>query len=408
MGLNLQPGQRLLIAEPYELQGVARDAEQLVAAVRAAAQNAGGGGVTVIWGDAARLRRDAEQRDFKSFALEIGAHTRLMDRAVREGDALLFLQSGQLHLFDGIPPQNVNELRHIAWEYFGPIARQLTAGAVNWTIAPAPIPAWARDAYADLPGGRRLAALWDDVFRMMRVPTVGAALRRDPNEASRPKAAPTDLALAAWQAHLRALQTHRDELNARRLQALRYRGDGTDLAVTLPAEHVWCTAGLTTKSGVPFVANLPTEEVFTAPHKDSADGTVRVARPVNYGGSVIDGIALEFKRGRVVHASARTGGELLARLLDTDDGATRLGEVAIVSKASGALCPDPNPSGDKLPPASRHGAPRLYYHPLLDENAAHHIALGEVYSFTSRNPRSPALNHSLVHVDLPLDAEIRW
>jgi aminopeptidase len=388
VGLNLQPDQRLLIAEPYELQGVARGAEELVGAIRAAAQAAGAGEVMVIWGEASRLRLYAEQKDWRNFAFEVGANTRLMDQAVRRGDALLFLQSGQLHLMDGIPHGNVNELRHIAWEYFGPIAQQLTTGATNWTVAPAPIAMWAHDAYADLPRDTRLGALWNDVFRMMRIPRWSAP--SGPAHENPPGGRiPTVDAVSAWRTHLHVLQTWRAELNARRLRTLRYRGPGTDFTIALPSEHIWCTACLTTKSGLPFVANLPTEEVFTAPHRDSADGGVRVSRPINYGGSVIDGIELEFKRGRVVSASARTGGELLKRMLETDEGSVRLGEVALVS-----------------PQFSPAAFPRLFYHPLLDENAANHIALGEAYGFTSRNPRSPALNHSLIHVDLPLAAEV--
>ena len=195
--------------------------------------------------------------------------------------------------------------------------------------------------------------------------------------------------LAAWQGHLQTLRAERDALNDRRLTALRYTGVGTDLTVALPSAHVWCTACLETKSGVPFVANLPTEEVFTAPDRESATGAVRVARPVSYGGAVIDGIELEFARGRVVRAVAHTGGELLQRLLATDDGAACLGEVALV------------------PQVPLHGrTTRHFFHPLLDENAASHLALGQAYGFTSRDPHSLSLNQSLIHVDLPLAATV--
>jgi aminopeptidase len=186
---------------------------------------------------------------------------------------------------------------------------------------------------------------------------------------------------------LLALQNRRDKLNSLRLTTLRYAGDGTDFTLTLPPEHVWCTAQLTLHSGVAFVANLPTEEVFTTPHKDSAAGTVRVARPINYGGAMIDGIELEFRQGRVVRASARSGHDLLNRLLDTDDGAVRLGEVALVPHAT-----------------TLASSGRLFHHSLLDENASDHIALGEAYDFCLRSPNPRATNRSLIHVDLSLDA----
>jgi aminopeptidase len=266
----------------------------------------------------------------------------------------------------GLPADRVNTQQRIAWDQFGPVAQQLVQGATNWTVAPAPIPVWAQTAYGELPSDQRLAALWNDVFTALRADEVNP--------------------VAAWETHLASLLLRRDELNDRRHSALRYFGEGTDLSLSLPPEHVWCTACLQTKSGLPFVANLPTEEVFTAPDKDSATGTARVARPISYGGAVIDGIELEFKRGRVARASARVGDDLLQRLLDSDEGARRLGEVALVS-------------------SSRVPRGRLFSHPLLDENAANHVALGESYGFTSSQPTSSELNHSLVHVDLPLDAQ---
>ncbi len=364
-GLNLQRGQRLLIAEPYELQGVARSAEVIVEAVIQAA----GTGVEVIWGDGAQLRQFAVNKDWRGFGQQADAHARRMQDFIKQGDALLFLQSSQPRLLDGVPAAEVTELRRIGWEHYGPVAQQLVQGATNWTIAPAPIPAWADAAYPDLPRSQRLAALWQEVFTALRV-----------NEPA---------PLAAWQIHLALLSQRRAELNTRQLRSLRYKGEGTDLTVALPPEHTWCTAQLSTRAGLHFVANLPTEEVFTAPHRDSAEGTLRVSRPVSYSGAVIDGIALSFRRGRVVSATARVGAELLQRLLETDEGAGRLGEVAIVPEET-----------------SLARAGRLFYHPLLDENSRSHVALGEAYGFCLRRPHPAALNRSLVHVDLPLDASL--
>ena len=365
VGLNLQPGQRLIIAEPYELQGVARSAEVIVESIiKAAATDS-----EVIWGDGPRLREFAEKADWRGFnQLAAGNAKRLAD-GIRRGDALIFLQGSQPRLLDGVSAERVAALRRIGWENFGPVAQRLVQGATNWTVAPAPSPAWAHAAYPDLPSDQRLAALWQDVFTATRV-----------NEPS---------PVAAWELHLRLLQRECASLNQQRLRTLRYKGEGTDLTVALPPGHVWCTAQLVTKSGLPFVANLPTEEIFTAPHRDSAEGRVRVSRPISYSGALIEGIELEFKRGAVVAASARTGADLLERLLDTDEGSGRLGEVAVV--------PEQTPLGR---------ANRLFYHPLLDENATSHIALGEAYGFCQRPPDPAALNRSLLHVDLPFDASI--
>lgn len=385
VGINLQPGQRLLIAEPYELQGVVRGAEVIVEAVKTAA----GGDVEVIWGDGARLRKFALNKDWRGYVQLVSANARRMQQYIDNQNALLFLQSSQPQLLAGLPAEEVAALKRISWEHFGPIAQQLVQGATNWTVAPAPCTSWAHTVYADLPSEQRLPALWETVFESMRIPgwsaTSGRAFESPPGD----RVPPTYSSIAAWHTHLHSLQQRCSSLNAQKHRTLRYKGDGTDLTVTLPPGHAWCTARLTTKAGVPFVANLPTEEVFTAPHRDSAEGTVRVSRSISHGGSAIAGIELQFKRGRVVAASAQSGADLLARLLDTDEGASRLGEVAIVPGQT-----------------SLGRAGRLFHHPLLDENAGNHIALGEAYRFCQRPPNEAVLNRSLVHVDLPVDASI--
>jgi aminopeptidase len=313
-----------------------------------------------------------------------------MQQYVRNGDALLFLQGSQPNLLDGIAAPQVAELRRIGWDYFGPVAQQLTAGATNWTVAPAPSPGWANVVYADLPSEQRLAALWSDVFESCRV---GPALVAEPGLPT--SGSPAMRAISAWQTHLLSLRDFRDDLNTRQLKFLRYQGEGTDLTLALPAGHLWCTAQLATPSGLSFVANLPTEEVFTLPHRDSATGPVRVSRPVVYGGVAIEGIELEFQQGRVTRATAKNHEALLHQLLATDEGAARLGEVAVVG-----LAPDTGPV-----PAWRSSG-RLFHHPLLDENAANHIALGEAYDFCLGTAQSAARNCSLIHVDLPVDARV--
>jgi aminopeptidase len=367
VGLNLQPGQRLLIAEPYELQGVARSAEVIVEAVRRAAAC----DAEVIWGDGPRLREFAEKADWGGFSQLASGNAKRLADGIRRGDALLFLQSSQPRLLDGVPAERVAELRRIGWEHFGPVAQQLVQGATNWTAAPAPIPAWAHAVYADLPSDQRLAALWQDVFTATRV-----------NEPS---------PLAAWKLHLRLLQRECASLNQRRLRTLRYKGEGTDLSVALPPGHVWCTAQLATKSGLSFVANLPTEEIFTAPHRDSAEGHVKrfPARSAT-AAAIIDGIELEFKRGSVVAASARAGADLLERLLDTDEGSGPPGRGGRRPGADLAWPGEPTSSTTRCwtrtPPATSRSAKPT------DSASVH--------------PTPAALNRSLVHVDLPFDASI--
>ncbi len=198
--------------------------------------------------------------------------------------------------------------------------------------------------FPELPEGQQEAALWAEIVRLCRLD------RQDPVE--------------AWRAHIDALSARRNFLNARRYDALRYRGPGTELIVGLPVGHVWVSAQSTSRTGITFAANLPTEEVFTTPHKDRVNGTVRGTKPLTYAGSVIDGFSLTFSAGRVVNLRADQGEEALRQIVATDEGAARLGEIALVPHSS---------------PISQSG--RLFYNTLFDENAASHIALGSAYRF---------------------------
>ena len=365
VGLNLGRHQRLLITEPYELQGVPRSAVKLVEAIQAQTRST----VEVIWGDAERLRNFALQQDWRGLRHLVAQNAVRMDDCIQRGDALLFLHGTQPDLMAGVPLPSVAQLREIGWEYFGPIAEQLTEGATNWTVAPVPSTPWADLVFGDLADDSRLPALWELVFEACRVDEFAP--------------------LQAWATHLEKLEKERASLNARRLTGLHYRGAGTDLRVALPAQHAWCTAQLSTQSGRSFVANLPTEELFTAPLPLSAEGLVRVSRPMLYGSSIIAGIELEFRRGRVVQARAKQGEALLHELLATDAGAAQLGEVALV------------PAKTSL---ARSG--RFFHNPMLDENASAHIGLGNAYPFCLRPSAYEELNRSVIHVDLALDAEV--
>jgi aminopeptidase len=365
VGLNLQPGQPLLITDPYELQGTHPEAAPLVAAVC----NAVGTNASVLPADTASLRGLAEAGDTRGFETLVANHTaRLRQHLARRG-AFLFLTGSQPGLFAGLPAGRLGEFDRIKWRHLGPVIQQLIRGATQWTLVPAPTTPWADAAYADLPAAERLPALWRTVFDSFRL------------DADNPG--------AAWGLHLGALARRRDELNAARHHTIRYVGRDTDLRLGLPRFHRWCTAQLATTRGVPFVVNLPTEEIFTAPHRGSAEGRVRVARPVVHAGSVIDGITLEFVNGRVIAGHAATGHDLLQHLLRIDDGARRIGEVALV------------PGRNRL-----NLAGRLFHHTILDENACSHLALGDAYRFCSRAWIPLSLNSSQLHLDLPLDATV--
>ncbi len=410
VGVNLQPGQPLLITEPYELQGIHPEAAPQGEAIRAAVSELEPGrprpGIEVITSDPARLRALAEADDLRGYEALVSAHTRRLQQHLARGGAFLFLLGSQPQLMSGLPAERLSRFDRLKWRHFGPIIQRLIRGASQWTLAPAPSAAWAEAAYGDLPAAERLPALWRTVFQAMRIDgsNVGGALRPD-SALSAHKVPPTPDPVEQWHTHFAALAHRRDELNAARHRHIRYVGPGTDLTLDLPRSHAWCTAQLTSRAGVPFVANLPTEEIFTAPHKNSAHGTVRVARPVTHGGTVIDGIKLEFRRGRVICATAASGQDALQHLLATDNGAGRIGEVALVENVGGSLPPDSVLSGHQAP-STWPTSGRLFHHTLLDENAANHIALGDAYRFCSRAWVPLALNSSQVHLDLPVDAQV--
>ncbi len=397
IGLNLQARQPLLITEPYELQGVHPEATPLIEAIKAVAA---GSDVTVIPSDPARLHALLATDDQRSYEGLIRSHTRRLTQHLARGGAFLFLQGSQPQLMAGLPAERLATFDRLKWRHLGPVIQRLVRGATQWTLAPAPSSMWADAAFADLPAADRLPALWQTVFQALRVSgsSVGGGLPPDSTPSGH-KAPPTFDPTEQWRLHLAALARRRDELNAALHRRIRYVGPGTDLTLELPRSQVWCTAQLVSKAGVPFVVNVPTEEVFTAPHKNSASGRLRVARPVVHGGAVIEGIELEFRRGRVVAAQARTGQDALQHLLATDRGAGRIGEVAIVGNVGGSLPPD-----SASTPAWQTG--RLFHHTLLDENAANHLALGDAYPFCSRSLLPWALNSSQVHLDLPLDATV--
>jgi aminopeptidase len=224
--------------------------------------------------------------------------------------------------------------------------------------------------FPDLTPEAALAKLWEAIFQTTRINTP------DP--------------VAAWKTHDRGLHTRAAYMNEKRFVYLQYRGPGTDFRLGLADDHLWLGGGTTAGNGLYCIPNMPTEEVFTTPHKDRADGTITATKPLSHQGTMIEGIQVRFAEGRIVEAHASRGQEVLQRLIDTDDGARRLGEVALVPASS---------------PIAASGM--LFFNTLFDENAASHIALGQSYSsclregdtLTPEQLAAKGANESLIHVD---------
>jgi aminopeptidase len=371
VGLNLQPGQRLLIIGPAVTGGASLESAPLVREITASAYRAGAPLVEALWGDEALqlLRVQHAPRDsFGQFSAWLPAA--LVDH-VESGHAVLSVYASDPDLLKDAPPQVIGEMQSAASTALRAFRERIGRNQTNWTVVAAAGSGWAAKVFPDLAPDRQLSSLWDAIGRLCRL--------------DRPQP------VAAWERHLEVLAARRDDLNRKQYTALKYIGPGTDLTIGLPDGHLWVSGRSATRSGIPFVPNLPTEEVFTMPHAARVDGVVRATKPLSYGGTLIEGFAFRFVEGRIVEATAERGETVLRQLISTDDGAGRLGELALVAHST---------------PVAQSGL--LFYNTLFDENAASHIAVGSAYKFTLRNGETmdddtferAGGNRSAVHVDL--------
>ena len=363
VGLGLARGQELLITASL-------DALPLVRRITEHAYRAGASLVTTFYSDdEATLARFRYARD-ESFDT---AATWLQDgvaQAFRNNAARMAIAGTDPALLAKEDPEKVGRANRAFSKASRPAMELITRHAINWTIVAAATPAWARTVFPGEPEDEAVAKLWDAIFAASRVDA------RDP--------------VAAWRAHDDGLQKRASLLNERRYHALHFRGPGTDLRVGLADDHVWMGGGTTAGNGLACIPNIPTEEVFTTPHCKRVEGTVTSTKPLSYQGTLISGIQVRFEAGRVVESHATQGEAVLRKMLDTDEGASRLGEVALVPHSS---------------PIAASGL--LFSNTLFDENAASHIALGQAYSTCIRGGDTMdaaalaerGANDSLIHVD---------
>ena len=370
VALNVQPGQRVMIIGPLANGGASLESAPLARQIAAAAYRAGSPLVETIYGDETQqsLRfKHAPRESFGSFSSWLPA---ALSEHVRAGHAVLSISANDPDLLQGESPDLVSTLLQSTAREMRPFREQVSRNDTNWAVVAAASAGWAAKIFPGIPTSTAVSKLWDAIARMCRLDTA------DP--------------LAAWETHLGNLAARSEYLNNKRYSALKYTGPGTNLTLGLPEGHIWVSGRSVSRGGIPFTANLPTEEVFTIADKDRVDGTVRASKPLSYGSTLIDGFSVTFERGRIVKMTAEKNADTLQRLLDTDEGARRLGEVALVPNSS---------------PISQSGL--LYYNTLFDENAASHVALGNAYKFTLKrgNDMSDAEfeqaggNRSGVHVD---------
>jgi aminopeptidase len=293
-----------------------------------------------------------------------------MASAFRSGAARLAVIGEDPSLLSGQDPGKIaraNRSRSVAYK---PTLDLISSFSMNWSLVPYVTSSWAAAVFPQYPLDKAVTRLWQIVFAATR--------------ATEPDA------VAAWNAHNGDLRARTSLLNGKRYSALHFRGPDTDLRVGLADGHKWAGGAAIARNGITCNTNIPTEEVFTAPHRSRVEGYVTSTRPLSYMGTTISDIRVRFEQGRIVEASAKRGSEIFQQLLEVDEGARRLGEVALV------------PCSSQI---SRSGI--LFHNTLFDENAASHLALGQSYSkcFIDGSDqekddfRARGANSSLMHVD---------
>jgi aminopeptidase len=363
VGLGLAKGQDLVITAPLA-------AVPLVRFITKHAYIAGAGLVSTFYSDEETTVARYEHAPDASFDKASGWLYEGMAKAYANGAARLAISGDNPMMLAGQDPSKVARANKANSMAYKPALEKIANFDINWNIVSYPNPAWARQVFPDVPEDVAIGKLADAIFAASRVDVA------DP--------------IAAWAEHNANLRKRSSWLNGERFSALHFTGPGTDLTIGLADGHEWHGGASTAKNGITCNPNIPTEEVFTTPHALRVDGHVSSTKPLSHQGTLIDDIQVTFEDGRIVQAKAARGEEVLNKVLDTDEGSRRLGEVALVPHSS---------------PISKSGI--LFYNTLFDENASCHIALGQCYSkcflngasLSQEQIKAQGGNSSLIHID---------
>ncbi|WP_203248603.1 aminopeptidase [Sporosarcina beigongshangi] len=369
VGVNIQPNQYLYISASTE-------ATEFVRVITKKAYEAGARQVFVDWADDVVSRLRYEQAPADSFAEFPEWKVMEREQLAEKGAAFMSIVSQSPDLLKGIEASRIADFQKAAGQALDKYRQYVQSDKISWTVIASPSEAWAAKVFPNLPAAEQVDALWNAIFKAVR--------------------ADQDNPVQAWVEHDNNLHAKVDYLNNKRFRKLHYTAPGTDLTVELPEGHLWCGAGSVNEKGHTFMANMPTEEVFTVPLKTGVNGYVSSTKPLSYGGNIIDNFKITFENGRVTDVTAEQGEEVLKRLIDTDEGAKHLGEVALVPHAS---------------PISQ--SELLFYNTLFDENASNHFALGSAYAFCIEGGKKMSreeliqhgLNQSITHVDFMVGSE---
>lgn len=369
VGVNIQKGQLLVINAPI----IAREFVYNIAEV---AFNKGARNVHVEWNDDEFTKVKYTYAPDEAFTEYPLWKAKGYEEMAEDGAAVMSILAPNPELLKDVDPTRVATAQKTAGEAMATFRQYIQSDKISWTVIAYPTEEWAAKVFPNESQSERMKKLWEAILTATRV-----------DEAN---------PVSAWRKHQENLQQKVKILNAKRYKKLHYKGPGTNLTIELPDKHLWVGGGGKNEQGIEFVPNIPTEEVFTTPKKDGVNGTVASTKPLNYGGTVIDDFSFTFENGRIVDFTAKEGYETLKQLIDTDEGARFLGEVALVPHSS---------------PISQTNL--IFYNTLFDENASCHVALGSAYAFCLEGGKTMSkeelekhgANSSLIHVDFMIGSE---
>ena len=353
------------------------DQAPLARLISEAAYERGAKKVIVNWADDGLTRLDYQNQDIETLKEVPDYKIAEMNYIIEEGASRISVRSSDPDALAGLDSDKIAESQKARSAAMRPMMEATQANKISWLVASAAGEEWAKKVFPDLKTTEeQVDALWNAIFESVHL------YEEDP--------------IAYWENKVDILQTKADELNKEAFTALHYTAPGTDLTVGLPKGHRWEGAGSTNARGEIFVANMPTEEVFSAPDANRVDGVVVSTKPLSYACSIIEGMEFHFKDGKVTKVTADKGEEVIKKLIEQDEGASRLGEVALVPDES---------------PISQSGL--TFFNTLFDENASNHLALGSAYAFsleggtemTREELNKAGLNESNTHVDFMIGSD---
>ncbi|OME96899.1 MULTISPECIES: aminopeptidase [Paenibacillus] len=363
VGVNIQEGQTLVVHAPV-------DSAEFTRLIAKKAYEAGARLVKILWTDEMITRLQFEKAADDVFTEAPKWYAGEMTELVENGAAILHVLAENPDLLSGIDSERIGNFYKARGEALKQYRAYQQSDKFSWCLIAVPSASWAAKVFPDAPESEQVGKLWDAIFHTVRVDQ--------------------DNPVEAWNKHLKVLEAKSSVLNAKKYKKLHYIAPGTDLTIELPEGHIWAQGDSINERGHSFVANMPTEEVFTAPLKTGVNGTVHSTKPLSYAGNIVNNFSLTFEKGKVISFTAEQGYETLERLLNMDEGARYLGEVALVPHQS---------------PISESNI--LYYNTLFDENASNHLALGSAYAFCLEGGKDMnqeqliqnGLNTSVTHVD---------